>query len=192
MAEVAITINFDACLQTPQELVFYDTSLVNSYTNFEINTLIFTLRSDYIPEEIYNVDVIPYIYSARENREWYKVTSDMIGVSEGEDIPDGIYTATFIVNNATTVTHSFVVYQAAEAEALALLNEAGFLVDTDSTNLLYQNSDKYDFETMSIVYSLLNSIKTNSLDGNMTGAEEALLKLQKTLKIVQTEGYNII
>lgn len=186
-----IKIDFYPHLKTPRELYFFDMTRTDMVTNYRINTLTFTLQSKYLPNQLYNVDVMPYIYTQREHREWYKVTSDMVGINEGQPIPDGVYSASFLVNNMYTTTHTFIVYQTIEKEIKTLLSSAGFRVDSDEVNLLYQNSDKYDFETLSILYSLLGAIERNALDANITGAEEALIKAQRILQTIETEPYII-
>ena len=175
-----------------KRLIFKDTTKNRVYTGEQINTLTIKLTSHYMPNKVYEADVMPYIYTERKNLEWFSLTSDQLGVSEGEAIPDGVYQATFYVNNAYQVTHSFMVIQSLWKEANAVLSKAGFSVDVSGTNLYYQHATKYDFELMAILYSLLGSLRLNMYRGDLEAAETAFLKAKRVLQTIETTGYEII
>lgn len=192
MAELqqGVTIDFTPVLQIrPEDLdlvfriVFLDTTRNVNQGPFTINTLQFRLTGGELTTP-YIGDALVYINTERRDREWYAIESDMLGLGEGQPIPDGIYTASLEVNNSTTTEHSFVLYRATELAINKLLDDAGFSVNTNQFNLQYQHSDKYDFENLSLLYSLLAELKQNSLDGNSVAAQEALTKAQRILKIL--------
>lgn len=187
-----VVIDFYAVLDTPQEMVIIDTSYIDRYTNFEIKTMQLTLTNSIMPDYIHTADLIPYIYSKKRDKQLYTITSDMLGLSEGQVLPDGSYTVTIDVNNAFSTENTFIVFQDVEEKTLTILRDSGFSIDTDQTNLLYQDSNKYDFELMTILASLLETIKQNALDKNIEAAMEALDKLQRTLQTITDSDYNII
>jgi hypothetical protein len=133
---------------------------------------------------VYERDLIEYLYQNRIDREWFRITADMVGKKEGDDIPDGIYTISIRVNNTYTTTHKFVVYREIKAQVDAKLAEVGFKVDVRKNSYEYQNSTKYNFEQYSILYSLISSLENNATDGNEASALEAFTQLRKFIKLI--------
>ena len=189
---MAVKIDFYPVLEDNYTLVFEDTTKLENPQSYEIDTMEFTLTSPYLPNTTYTADAINFYYTQKQDKEWYRVTSGQLGLAETQWIPDGVYEASFKVNNQYTTTHKFMVFQDFETKTNALLNNAGYSVDTDETNLLYQNATKYDFETYSILYSLLAQLKQFMLDGDVTAAEEALVKGTRILQTIETTGFDII
>ena len=185
-------LDFYPVLETPEKLVFWDTTKNPTLAPYEINTLTFMLVSPYRKNGNYEADVMPYIYAQRQNKELYSITSDIAGIEEGKPIPDGVYSATFLVNNMYQTTHTFLIYQATKAKIEKRLNTAGFRVEANGVNLNYQNSDKYDYETMSILYSLLGTMERSMLDGNIKAAEMAFNTANRVLNTIEKQGYEII
>ena len=189
---MAPKLDFYPSLETPEKLVFWDTTKNPTLAPYEINTLSFVLSSPYRKGDMFEADVLPYIYSQRSNKELYSITSDVTGIEEGQPIPDGVYSATFLVNNMYQTTHTFLVYQATKAKIEKKLNTAGFKVEANGVNLNYQSSDKYDYETMSILYSLLGTMERSMLDGNIKAAEMAFITANRVLNTIEKQGYEII
>lgn len=133
---------------------------------------------------LYEADLIAYLYQNRIDREWFRITADMVGKKEGDVIPDGIYTVSIRVNSTYTTTHNFVVYREIKELVDAKLAEVGFKVDVRSNSYEYQNSTKYNFEQYSILYSLISSIENNATDGNMEAVKAAFTQIKKYLKII--------
>lgn len=186
-----VMIDFTPVLQIRPEdqdkvfrIVFLDTTRNSNSGPFTINSLGFRITSDNL-QVPYEADALVYLMTERKDREWYMVESDMLNLGEGQPIPDGVYTASFTVNNTTTTEHSFVVFRDTELAITSLLNNAGFFVDTNVSTLDYQDSNKYDFERFSILYSLLGTIRQNSLDGDAEAVKEALYKAKRILTILQ-------
>jgi len=148
---------------------------------------IYDLRLSLVSEAtnttLYEVDLIAYLFSNRKDREWYVITSDMLGIGEGQLIPDGIYTISIRANNTYTRTHNFVIYREIREKAKLKLLEAGYKVEVGTNSFQYQNSTKYDFEEMSLIYSLLSAIETNCLDGNLEAVRVAFKQIKRILKI---------
>lgn len=177
--------------EDPFTLVFLDTTRLEIPTSFNISSLTFTLQSPYISDGIFNLDVLPYLSAYQADKEWLRVTSDMLGVDEGQPIPDGAYTASFVVDNTYTTTHTFMVYQNFKYEVQQLVADSGFKIDLMETNLAYQNSDKYDFEKMAMVTTLLATLEQSMLDGDIVAAEEALSKGKAILQLIGNQ-YDIL
>lgn len=184
IASTGVVIDFTAGLNnTGTELHILDCTKPDVDNTDTIYDLRLNLSSTASKAILYEVDLIAYIYSNRKDREWYVITSDMLGLGEGLVIPDGIYTVSLRANNTYTRTHNFVVYREAKAKAKDLLTQAGYKVNVSDNSFQYQNSTKYDFEEMSIVASLLTAIEIHSLDGDLTAVTSAFKQLNRILKI---------
>lgn len=173
-------------------VVIEDTTVANPLFTDNITSLLLYVSSSYTPIEDYEADLIHYIYSSRVDKEWYVLQSDMLGLGEAQPFPDGLYDITIQINNTNTTNHKFFIFHEIETKIQGLLDEAGFKVEATENNLAYQDSNKYDFETYSILYSLLATMRTNSLDGNTKAAEQALLKAQRVLSTTEDNEYGII
>lgn len=173
-------------------VVLEDTTVVNPFFTENITSLHLYVSSSYTPIQDYEIDLIPYLTATRVDREWYVLQSDMLGLGESQPFPDGLYDITIQINNTYTTNHKYFIFHEIESKIQELLDEAGFKVDATENNLAYQGSNKYDFETYSILYSLLAAIRTNSLDGKTQAAEQALLKAQRVLSTIEDNDYGII
>ena len=183
-ASTGVVIDFTARIEDGNKLVIVDTTKPQPDFTDTIYDWRLSLTTDFMKEGIYEVDLIAYLYSNRVDRELYIITSDMVGKPESSVLPDGLYTVSIRVNNTYTRTHNFMIMQTIEAEATKVLDEAGFKVDVRPNSYQYQNSTKYDYEKMSLVYSLLSSIQNNALDGNYDAVKAAYTQLKKLLKLL--------
>lgn len=183
-ASTGVVIDFTAGLNnTGTELHILDCTKPDVDNTETIYDLRLSLTSTVNSTALYEVDLIAYIYSNRKDREWYVITSDMLGIGEGQVIPDGIYTVSIRANNTYTRTHNFVVYREILTKAKAILSQAGYKVEVGSNSFQYQNSTKYDFEEMALLSSLLKAIEVNSLDGDLTAVTSAFKQIRRILKI---------
>ena len=184
IASTGVVIDFTAGLNnTGTELHILDCTKPDVDNTDTIYDLRLNLSSTVSGTTLYEIDLIAYIYSNRKDREWYVITSDMLGLGEGLVIPDGIYTVSIRANNTYTRTHNFVVYREVKAKAKELMTQAGYKVEVSSNSFQYQNSTKYDFEQMALISSLLTAIELNSLDGDLTAVTSAFKQLKRILKI---------
>ena len=164
-------------------IVFTDTTTRLLAVPYELYALSFQIVS-HDTGKTFEADLITYLQYNRVDREWFIVTPDMLGYSEGQPIPDGVYTASIVVNNTYTVQHTFLLFNDVETAIEGLLSDAGYVIKVSEIDLRYQNSDKYDFENYSILASLLAAIKENAIDGNIEAAQQALKQAQRVLNII--------
>ena len=183
-----IELNFMPALEIRPEdkdkvyrIVLVDTTTKIHAVPYEIYSL--QIRVQYADKE-YNGDVLHYISTKRVDRELFVIEADMLGFPTGAVMPDGVYTVTMTVNNTYTRKHSFMLFYELEKEITKLFTDSGYKVTADQFNLQYQNSDKYDYETYSILASLLASIEQNMLDGDLDAANTAYVKAKKILKLL--------
>lgn len=183
-----IELNFMPALEIRPEdkdkvyrIVLVDTTTKIHAVPYEIYSL--QIRVQYADKE-YNGDVLHYINTKRVDRELFVVEADMLGFPTGAVMPEGVYTVTMTVNNTYTRKHSFMLFYELEKEITKLFTDSGYKVTADQFNLQYQNSDKYDYETYSILASLLASIEQNMLDGDLDAANTAYVKAKKILKLL--------
>lgn len=166
-----------------RRIIFKDTSTNLTHTPLDIYSLAFELSAPDLGIS-YTADALPYIFANRQDREWYTLEADMIGLGEAQAIPDGVYRATFVFNNTTTVSHTFILFAESEYKLNTYLESVGFKVEVNNLNLMYQHANKYDFEQASVAYSLLAELKQTAIDGNLVAANEALKKLKRVLTIL--------
>ena len=184
-----VRLDFTGKLVNPQEFALFDDTKYGQESSIEINTLALNLSysNPYTRAEKIGIyaDLIAYIHTTRRHRELYTITSDIVGGSDGAEVPDGFYTATITVNNAYQISHTFLVYQDLNKRITEKLKEVGFKVDTSGLNQFYQQSDKYDYEAYSLLYSLLGGLERSMIDGDLKAATEAFVKANKVIATLQ-------
>ena len=184
IASTGIVIDFYGVLSGDgKTLTIYDKTKPQPDVTDTIYDLRLSLTTDFMVQGVYEIDLISYIYSNRKDREWYVITSDMVGLGEDKELPDGIYTVTIRVNNTYSTTHTFVVFKKAYTLAKSILTEAGYKVTVSTNNFEYQNSTKYDWEKMTIISTLVSAMEMNSLDGNIEAVKSAFKQLNRILNI---------
>ena len=184
IASTGIVIDFYGVLsEDGKTLTIYDKTKPQKDVTDTIYDLRLSLTTDFMVQGVYEIDLISYIYSNRKDREWYVITSDMVGLGEDKELPDGIYTVTIRVNNTYSTTHTFVVFKKAYTLAKSILTEAGYKVTVSTNNFEYQNSTKYDWEKMTIISTLVSAMEMNSLDGNIEAVKSAFKQLNRILNI---------
>jgi hypothetical protein len=170
-------------------ILLYDkTQLRNS--NFPPN--IFSIKMDIISANIPNgiirdIDILAYIQENKRDYEMYRITGSVLGLKEGIDIPDGVYTVVIKINNIVDSEHSIAVVTEVK-EAVRVLSEQIPISADIKENDLFINS-KVDNSTVmkwlyvvSLYYKLIqDTTKTN----NFSRFNDDLDKLRRVLLIVK-------
>lgn len=183
-ASTGVIYNFYGELTSDgKELLIKDCTMPEKDVTDTLQDIRLFISTDFT-STLYEADLIAYLYQNRIDREWFRITADMVGKKEGDNIPDGMYTISLRVNSTYTTTHTFVVYREIKTAVDAKLAEVGFKVDVRNNSYEYQNSTKYNFEQYSILYSLMSSIENNAYDGDVTATKAAFTQIKKYLKLI--------
>lgn len=180
-------INFIAVLEDSQTIKIYDYSETPVTTPFDIYRMTLQIKSSIIPGGKLSspVDLLAYIKSQRQEDEIYTIKSDLLGVGESKDIPDGIYTLEYIINDIYRKDQTIVVYQAIKAEVEALLAEVNYGIEVGDYDVTYVGDySDVDLEKVRLAVALLDEIEDNASVKNVSKVQDALNKLKRLLLLI--------
>lgn len=181
-------LDFFAILQDSKTIYLYDISrpgiIPGGISNMEL-----TLDCSKLPYTPYSFDVMSYLLSQRESNEFFKITSDNVGISGSQILPDGVYTMKFTINGHYSKTHKFLVYQNIKTEVDTLISESEYKVNIGDYNMTYVNdeiNDKYDIEKVRYVKALYDKLLLYTQEPNEVEVNNLLNKLNRMLTIINT------
>ena len=69
-------------IQDDYTILVYDNTEFETPLPGDVNYMNLTIRSTYIPATVGPLDIIEYLTTSRETTEIYKITSEVLGISE--------------------------------------------------------------------------------------------------------------
>ena len=179
-------LNFFVILDNPKTIKFYDIS--EREIPEDISYMELTVVSSKLTES-YTFNVIDYLTYKREQEELFTLTSDMIGLSPEQNIPDGVYHITYNINGHHTITNKFLVFQNVKEKIEQLLKDSEYKVNVGDYNMTYVDDDinyKYDIEKVRYITTLFDKLLTYTQEPNEVEVNNILDKLTKLLTIINT------
>ena len=181
-----MTINFLPILTDSQTISIYDASDSNQLP-IDMYRMTLQIKSSVMPTGKLDtpVDMLAYIRSARKAEEIYEIKSDLLGVGESLDIPDGIYTLEYTINDIYKKEHSIVIYQRILNEVNTLLTAINYSIKIGTYDVTYVGdySDS-DIEKIRLAKALMDEIEFNSTVKSITSITDALEKLRRLLLLI--------
>jgi len=136
------------------------------------------------------IDILAYLFSSdRTDNNLYVITSEYLGLGEDQEIPDGVYDFTYVVNNNYTKEHKFLVYKTVEERTLKIIEETNYNMQVGSYDIEYVGDTcEGDIEQVRLAVNLLDELRASSSN---VGDEETVLssldKLQRLLTLIENE-----
>lgn len=178
-----------ATLEDDYTMKIYDVTPINE----ELPQNIYSMTLDIISSKIPNghiankLDVIAYLQNQRIQSELYTITSQVLGFSTSQIIPDGVYHFYYTINNTITKENTFLVYNTVEKAVNDLLEEVNYTVEIGDYNVSYVgDSSSYDIEKVRLAVTLLDSLKAATQTPDEVVVNDTLDKLTRLLTIINT------
>ena len=176
--------------------------------NYKIYLFDYTpVYQDNIPEQIYaatldianlgvtdgvypTIDLFTYFYSSdRTDNHLYIITSIDLDLGDGQEIPDGVYGLTYIINNNFTKEYKFLVYRTVENRVIEINKASNYKVKVGKYDLenVRDCVDKGDLEQIRFANNLLDELKRYSTVDDEIEVIATLDKLQRLLVLIENE-----
>ncbi len=185
-----MNIDFIATLDDDYTIKIYDVSNVSTSLPSEINSMTLDIISSKIPNgRIDNrLDVIAYLQGSRIDREIYTIQSEVLGLSNGEVIPDGVYNFTYNINNNTIKERSFLVYNTVNKAVEEMLKAVNYSIEVGSYDIEYVgDTSEYDIEKVRLAVALRDELVAYTQEPDEVAVNDTLDKLTRLLEIINTD-----
>lgn len=176
-------------LEDDYTLKIYDITPINEQLPLNIYSMTLDIISSKIPNgQIANkLDVIAYLRNQRIQQEIYTITSQTLGFSTSQIIPDGVYHFYYSINNSISKEHTFLVYNTVEKLVNTLLEDVNYRIEIGDYTISYVgDTADYDIEQIRLAVTLLDSLKSQTQDPDEVAVNDTLDKLQRLLTIINT------
>ena len=178
-----------AILEDDYTMKVYDVTPINEELPLNIYSMTLDIISSKIPNgHIANkLDVIAYLENQRIQKEIYTITSQILGFSTSQIIPDGVYHLYYTINNTISKESIILVYNTVEKAVNQLLEEVNYKVEIGDYNISYVgDSSSYDIEQVRLAVTLLDSLKAATQEPDEVVVNDTLDKLTRLLTIINT------
>jgi len=182
-----MTLDFLPILDTSKTIKIYDLSKAPTIVPFQLNSLTLQITSSILEDGQLSSpsDLLSYIYTERQSDEIYEIRSDLLGVGEDQNIPDGVYILEYVANGIYRKEHTIVVYQEVKAITEALLDDVGYGITIGDYDISYVGDySEVDLEKVRLAKSLLDEIEQNASTNDVTLVTDALAKLRRLLTLI--------
>lgn len=184
-----MNLDFVAILEDDYTIKVYDITPVNESLPQNIFSMTLDIVSSKIPNgQIDNkLDIIAYLQTQRIQKEIYTITSEVLGFSTSQVIPDGVYHLYYTINNIYTVEKAFLVYNTVEKAVNTLLSDVNYKVEIGNYNISYVgDSSEYDIEQVRLAVTLLDKLKNDTQIPDEVSVNDTLDKLTRLLTIINS------
>jgi hypothetical protein len=184
-----MNIDFFIDLEDDYTMKIYDVSPISEELPQNIYSMTLDIISSKIPNgQITNkLDVIAYLQNQKLQQEIYTITSQTLGFSSSQIIPDGVYHFYYNINNTISKENVFLVYNTVEKQINTMLEEVNYSIEIGDYNVSYvgETSD-YDIEQVRLAVTLLDSLKASAESADEVIVNDTLDKLTRLLTIINT------
>lgn len=178
-----------AVLEDDYTIKVYDVTPINEELPLNIYSMTLDIISSKIPNgQLTNkLDIIAYLENRRIQQEIYTITSETLGFSNSQVIPDGVYHLYYTINNTISKESVYLVYNTVEKAVNQLLIDVNYKVEIGDYNVSYVGeSSTYDIEQVRLAVVLLDELKAYSQTPNEVAVNDTLDKLTRLLTIINT------
>jgi len=182
-------IDFIIDLEDDYTLKVYDITLPSQDLPLNIYSMTLDIISSKIPNgQIANkLDVIAYLANQREQKELYTITSQILGFSTSQIIPDGVYHFYYTINNGISKENTFLVCNTVEKAVNELIQNVNYQVTIGDYNVSYVgDSSTYDIEQVRLAVALWDELRSYSQEPDEVNVNDTLDKLTRLLTIINT------
>lgn len=173
-------------VDTKNILVIDNTSLFRRLPP-SIESLKMSITSPRIPGGIVeDLDLVQYMTYHQIDNEMYRVTSEVLNLGAGFDIPDGVYEFKVVLNETEEGTDRIVVLTEIQSKLKTLSKAFDFDVDI-TDNYIFGNNIPLSNDVLRFLYvvSLYQSLLIEiGVDATTTSVNDKIDKLQRLLSIV--------
>jgi len=184
-----MNIDFITILEDDYTIKVYDVTPINE----ELPQNIYSMTLDIISSKIPNgqlsnkLDIIAYLENQRIQQELYTITSQVLGFSNSQVIPDGVYHFYYNINNTISRERVFLVYNTVEKAVTEMLTNVNYNVTIGDYNVTYVGETcNADIEQVRLAVTLLDSLKAQTQTPNEVAVNDTLDKLTRLLTIINT------
>lgn len=178
-----------AILEDDYTMKIYDVTPINE----ELPQNIYSMTLDIISSKIPNghiankLDVIAYLQNQRIQSELYTITSQVLGFSTSQIIPDGVYHFYYTINNTLSKESVILVYNTVEKQVNQMLSDVNYKVTIGDYNVSYVGETcDGDIEQVRLAATLLDELKSYTQTPNEVAVNDTLDKLTRLLTIINT------
>jgi len=182
-----MNIDFISILEDDYTIKVYDVTPINEELPQNIYSMTLDIISSKIPNgQIPNkLDVIAYLQNQRIQSELYTITSEVLGFSNSQIIPDGVYHMFYNINNTISKENVFLVYNTVEKAVNEMLTEVNYKVEVGDYDISYVGDTcDADIEQVRLAVTLLDSLKASTQAPDEVVVNDTLDKLTRLLKII--------
>jgi len=182
-----MNIDFITILEDDYTMKVYDVTPINEELPQNIYSMTLDIISSKIPNgQIANkLDVIAYLENQRLQQELYTITSETLGFSNSQIIPDGVYHFYYNINNTISRERVFLVYNTVEKAVNQMLSDVNYKITIGDYNVTYVGETcDGDIEQVRLAATLLDELKSYSQVPNEVTVNDTLDKLTRLLTII--------
>jgi hypothetical protein len=184
-----MNIDFITILEDDYTMKVYDVTPINE----ELPQNIYSMTLDIISSKIPNgqltnkLDIIAYLENQRIQQELYTITSEVLGFSNSQVIPDGVYHFYYNINNTISKENIFLVYNTVEKLVNQMLYNVNYKITIGNYDIDYVGDTcDGDIEQVRLAATLLDELKSYSQTPNEVAVNDTLDKLTRLLTIINT------
>lgn len=184
-----MNLDFITILEDDYTMKVYDITSINESLPLNVYSMTLDIISSKIPNgQLSNkLDVIAYLSNQRIQKEIYTITSQTLGFSTSQIIPDGVYHMYYSINNTFTKENVFLVFNTVEKQVNELLEQVNYGIEVGDYDISYVGDySEYDVEQVRLVASLLDNLKSQSQLPDEVAVNDILDKLTRLLTIINT------
>lgn len=171
-------------------ILLYDKTMIgmNGFPS-EIFSITMDITSANIPGgSVTDIDIVAYMREYRTDFEMYKITNTILGLKEGDNIPDGTYYFTIRVNNVVNTEYTIAVVTEVKQAIEELSTQVYVTAEITETDL-FINSTVSNSVIMKWLYAIslyYKLIQDTTKVNNSSAFNDDLDKLRRVLVIVKT------